>query len=138
MNKDYKLFNIGFRAEIYNNNTFNILKSIELLDTRKNFILSGMNLAFLGYYAKKDLYPRKNLFHWPDGIFIKKIIDIKKIPGRLILKKIKLDKKIKKINVIGNLSKLSLKYLEKKFNLKINHIQLPYAPVKKLIKKKYF
>ena len=35
LNKDYKLFNIGFRAEIYNNNTFNILKSIELLDTRK-------------------------------------------------------------------------------------------------------
>ena len=40
LNKDYKLFNIGFRAEIYNNNTFNILKSIELLDTRKNFIFS--------------------------------------------------------------------------------------------------
>ena len=136
LNKDFKLFNIKFRKKYYDKFTFYILKNVNFLNTRKNFILSGMNLAFLGYFAKGDLYPRKNLLHWPDGIFIKKLIDIKKIPGRLILKNIRLDKKINKINIIGNLSKISSKYLKKKFKLEINHIKLPYAPIDILIKNK--
>ena len=37
-----------------------------------------MNLAFLGYYSKKDVFPQKDLYHWPDGIFTKRIINIKK------------------------------------------------------------
>ena len=65
------------------------------------------------------------------------MIDIKKIPGRLILKNIKLDKNINKINIIGNLSEISSKYLKKKFKLKINHIKLPYAPIDILIKRKF-
>ena len=31
-----------------------------------------MNLAFLGFYSKGDVYPFENLYHWPDGIFAKK------------------------------------------------------------------
>ena len=72
LNRDFKLFNIKFRKEYYDKFTFYILKNINFLKTRKNFILSGMNLAFLGYFGKGDLYPKENLFHWPDGIFIKK------------------------------------------------------------------
>jgi hypothetical protein len=54
-----------------------------------------MNLAFLGYYAKKILYPSKiySLARWN---FYQKVINIKKIPGRDLLKKINIPKKIKK------------------------------------------
>ena len=37
-----------------------------------------MNLAFLGYYSKNILYPKKYLIHWPDGLFTKRLVDIKK------------------------------------------------------------
>ena len=63
-----------------------------------------MNLAFLGYYSKKVVFPQKDLYHWPDGIFTKTIVNIKKIPGRNILKNIKISKNIKSIKIIGNIS----------------------------------
>ena len=134
LNKKFKLFEFNFEKKIYEKKTFKILRKIDLLNTKKNFILSGMNLAFLGYYCKKKVYPYKNLFHWPDGIFTKRIINIEKIPGRDIIKKIKLSKKIKSIKIIGNLSQQSKLYLEKKFSLKINHIELPYGPIEELKK----
>ena len=56
-----------------------------------------MNLAFLGYFANKELSTEKILFHWPDGIWLKKHIDIEKIPGRELLKNLKIPKKINKI-----------------------------------------
>ena len=59
-----------------------------------------------------------------------------KVPGRMILKQIRLNKKINKINVIGNLSDISYKYLKKRFKLEVNHIKLPYAPMAKLKKTK--
>ena len=49
-----------------------------------------MNLAFLGYFANKELYTKNSLFHWPDGIWIKNHINIDKLPGRELLKKINL------------------------------------------------
>ena len=36
---------------------------------KKNFILSGLNLAFLGHYVSKELNIYKNMYHWPDGLF---------------------------------------------------------------------
>ena len=95
-----------------------------------------MNLAFLGYFSKQILYPHKNLIHWPDGIFTRKIIDIKKIPGREIIQNLKLNNNIKQIKVIGNISTISKKYLIKKFNTNVCSISLPYAPIEKLKKKK--
>ena len=135
LNKKFVLFNFDFQKEDYEKKTFKILKSINNFDLKKNFILSGMNLAFLGYYSKKVVFPLKYLYHWPDGIFIKNILDIKKIPGRDILKKIKLKKNFKSIKVIGNISNESKLYLGKLFNLKINQEKLPYAPVNELLKK---
>ena len=37
-----------------------------------------MNLAFLGYFANNEVYTKKILFHWPDGIWLKNHIEIKK------------------------------------------------------------
>ena len=85
--------------------------------------------------VKKLFYPQKFLYHWPDGIFIRNIININKIPGRDIIKKIKLKKNIKSIKVIGNISNKSKIYLKKLFKLKIYHEKLPYGPIEKLLKK---
>ncbi len=134
LNKKFELFKFEYMVEKYHKNSFKILDSLKNLDFKNNFILSGMNLAFLGYYSKKNLYPHKDLYHWPDGIFTKRVINIKKIPGRDIVKNLKIPKKIKKINVIGNISKLSLNFLKKKYKLEIKNINLPYAPIEKLIK----
>ena len=61
----------------------------------------------------------KNLIHWPDGVFIKNInINVKKIPGREILKYLKIPKEIKTITVLGNLPNISRKYLKKKISKK--------------------
>ena len=136
LNKSFELFNFDFRKEIYENNAFKVVRSLDFLNIKKNFILSGMNLAFLGYYCKKSVYPDKHLYHWPDGIFTKRIINVNKIPGREIVKKIKLTKDINKIVVIGNISSRSKNYLSKKFNLEITHKKLPYAPIEKLKKVK--
>ena len=95
-----------------------------------------MNLAFLGYYSKKVIFPQKDLYHWPDGIFTKKIINIQKVPGREILKNIKITKDIKAIKIIGNISSKSKKFLKRRFKLKILQEKLPYAPINQLLKKK--
>ena len=53
------------------------------------------------------------MYHWPDGIFLKNIVDINKIPGRDIIRKIKIPSNINRIHIIGNLSKISKNYLKK-------------------------
>ena len=87
----------------------------------KNFVLSGLNLAFLGYYFNKEIKLYNDLYHWQDGIFSKifKFSIIKKLPGRKLLNNLKLKNTIKNIIVLGNLSKKSKEYLIKKFNKKI-------------------
>ena len=136
LNKNFKIFNTNFLKKDYERKSFKILASIDNINFKKNFILSGMNLAFLGYYCKKIVYPQRDLYHWPDGIFTKRIIDVQKIPGRDILKKIRLTKNIRSIKIIGNISLKSKIYIKKKFKLKIYHEKLPYAPINELIKKK--
>ncbi|MDA7596889.1 glycosyltransferase [Candidatus Pelagibacter sp.] len=132
--RKFQIFNFEYGKNRYDKNCFKILRSLSLLNLKKNFILSGMNLAFLGYYSKKNVYPHKNMYHWPDGIFLKNIVNINKIPGREIVKKIKLPRNIDKIHIIGNLSEKSKNYLKKKFNLKLFQTKLPYASIKKLAK----
>ena len=134
LNKKFRLFNIVFEKHFYNKISFKIIKEIKLLPFNKNFILSGMNLAFLGYYGKKILYPINYLYHWPDGIFLKQIVDIKKIPGRQLLKEIIIPRKINTINIIGNVSAKSKLYMKNKFKKKINHVRLPYGPIEDLKK----
>jgi glycosyltransferase involved in cell wall biosynthesis len=129
LNKNFELFNFLFNKDFYYQNCFKIIKKINLINFKKNFILSGMNLAFLGYYSKNYLYPKKSLIHWPDGIFVKKVSNVNKIPGRDLIKNIKIPKNISTITVLGNITNKSKDFLKKKFFCEINHISLPYAPV---------
>jgi glycosyltransferase involved in cell wall biosynthesis len=134
INKSFNL-KISSYYKKYSNYDFIIKKNLKKLDFNKNFIYSGMNLAFLGSYASNKIKKNKYLVNWPDGIYSKKIsgLDIK-IPGREILKSIKIPKIIKKITVMGNLSNNSYNFLKKLFNKKIINIKLPYGNIKSIIK----
>ena len=102
------------------------------LNYQNNFILSGLNLAFLGFLVKKDLPLNSSMILWPDGFFSKNLFKkkIKKIPGRDIVKNLIIDKSIiKKIIIIGNAEKKIIEYLEKKFQLKVATIKLPFGNV---------
>ncbi len=136
INKSFRLFKLLYENEYYQKNSFKILDKTEDVPFHKNFILSGMNLAFLGYFANKELSTEKILFHWPDGIWLKKHIDIEKIPGRELLKNLKIPKQINKILVLGNLSEYSKKFLEKKFKLKVLNHKLPFGTINEIIKSK--
>ena len=115
---------------------FKIIKSIEDIPIEKNFILSGMNLAFLGFFSKGEVYPYETLYHWPDGIFAKNFnSDIKKIPGREIVKNLSLPKKINKIIILGNCSSTSLEYLKKRYRDKTIEIKdLPYGKIENIVR----
>jgi hypothetical protein len=113
---------------------FQLIKEINKINLNKNFILSAMNLAFLGYYIKGDIKKNKFLINWPDGIFSKIFNkNIKKIPGREIILKIKLHKNIKEIVVLGKLNSLGKKFLEDRFKIPIKNVFLPYGSVNELI-----
>ena len=116
---------------------FNIIKNTKSIPFNKNFVLSGLNLAFLGYWAEKKINLYENLVHWPDGLF-KNIIfskNIKKIPGRTLVKDIEINEKIKNIIIAGNCSETSKKYLDIKFkNVKKTYIPLPFANAEDLAK----
>ena len=135
INKRFKLFKINFDHNNYNEKSFKIYKKLNVLP-QGNFILSGMNLAFLGYFANQELYPNKFLYHWPDGIWIKNLININKIPGRDIIERVKINNSIKKILVLGHVSHNSKKYLERKFKIKVNHQNLPFGNIEKIIQTK--
>ena len=76
---------------------------------------------------KVKLY--ESLYHWPDGIFAKKITPtyVNKIPGRTLIKNLKLPNKINKVYIIGNLSNKSKKYLLKLYRKKIVHRNVPFG-----------
>ena len=134
LNKDFEIYKI-----ISNKKTI-LSKSIKVIDGprnipfNQNFILSGLNLAFLGYLYASEISLKINLINWLDGLWAEKFINLKKKPGREILNKLKLPKNINEIVVVGNLSKKSLKYLKKKFEIKVSNIALPYKPINQLKK----
>ena len=123
------LINILNIKEVSKKHIFNIIKDTESIPFNKNFVLSGLNLAFLGYWSEKKINIYENLLHWPDGLF-KNIIfskDIKKIPGRTLVKQMKINKNIKNIIIAGNCSETSKKYLDVKFkNFRKTYISLPF------------
>jgi glycosyltransferase involved in cell wall biosynthesis len=134
LNRSFKLNLSKFFLENYKYD-FNLLTDIKLLNQKKNFILSAMNLAFLGSYSKGEIEKNNYLVNWPDGIFSSIIENkIKKIPGRDILKDIKIHNSIKKIVVLGNLSFQGLNYLKKKFKIPITNYKLTFGNVKFIIK----
>ena len=103
----------------------------------KNFSLSGLNLAFLGYLKSNKIKLHNYLLNWPDGIFKSRFYgkEIAKISGLNLLNSLKIPKSIDNIYVIGSLSENSKKFLQKKFiNFKIFHINLPHDQIENLYK----
>ena len=136
INSSFSLFKFKFENDYYQENSFKIIDKIQKIPFNQNFILSGMNLAFLGYFANKEVFPKKILFHWPDGIWLKKHIEIKKLPGRDLIKNLKIPKNIERILVLGNLTERSKIFLQKKFKLEILNKKLPFGNINKILKTK--
>jgi glycosyltransferase involved in cell wall biosynthesis len=132
LNKDFNIKYTNF-FKIFYTIDFRFILNIKKIDFNKNFILSAMNLAFLAAYIGGIIKMKKYLINWPDGIFSKIFNNnIKKIPGRKLLKYLKLPFHIKEILVIGNLSDKSKRYLEKLFKKKIKNITLGYGNIKSI------
>jgi len=135
-NKKYELILHKSFRNLYENQ-INIILNIKKFDFSKNFILSALNLAFLGSFSKDLIKLDPDLINWPDGIFSKIYNNkIKKIPGRKLLDDLKIDRGvIKKILVIGNLSKRGENYLKRKYKLPILIKKLPFGRVEYIISK---
>ncbi len=115
---------------IINDCELKLVQSFDNFQYNQNFILSGLNLAFIGFLLRKKIKLVKELYNWPDGIFSKLInFNIKKIPGKTLISNLKVPNSIKKIHVIGSLSKNGLNFLENHFKLPIIHTDLPYADI---------
>jgi glycosyltransferase involved in cell wall biosynthesis len=140
---DQKKLNIEFFLKISKEfdhqlfNRLNIIENIKNINFKKNFILSALNLAFLGSLAKGEIKLDKNLINWPDGVFSKLIQKrIKKIPGRQVLSDLQITNDIKRIIIMGNLSKISKDYLKLKYKkIPIIHKVLPFGSIDKITKK---
>jgi hypothetical protein len=113
--------------------TIKLINKIARVNFNNNFIISGMNLAFLAFFYKKDIMVNGDFYVWPDGYFKKKFFseNIKKKPGRILFEELNLDKSIfKRIVVLGNLDNKSRIYLENKFKtVNLLHIALPMGNI---------
>lgn len=138
----YKSFidkNKFFINDLYIFNQKPILKLIrnekKIPYSNKQFVLSGLNLAFLGSYANSNVCLSNKIYHWPDGVFFKYLLDkqfvnkIDKVSGANLLKNLKLPKFIDRILVIGNLHKVQKKFLQKLYKKKITHIKVGYKNI---------
>ncbi len=125
------------------NKAYNSVEKIRLITNvfqipfDKNFSLSGLNLAFLGYLSSKKIKLHHHLLNWPDGIFKSRFYgkNVTKIAGSSLINNLVVPSIIEKIYVLGKLTKLSKIYLIKKFpNLNIKHIDLPFDSVENIYK----
>ena len=132
-NEKFQLRYSEFFLENYGQHFF-LKKNLTYLDFSKNFLYCAMNLAYLASYCNNQFKINKHLIHWPDGVYSKTICDINiKIPGRTILKELKIPKKITKITIFGNLTNNAKLYLENLYKKSINHITLPYGNIQKIL-----
>jgi len=145
LNLYFKNKNIYFKQLLLNKKTINlnlIREGSRIPFYKKQFILSGLNLAFLGSFGLNDVYLNsKILYHWPDGVFFNYLVNkkdkkknsIKKISGSNLLNQLIIPSFIKKIVVIGNLNIKQKHFLAKKFKKIILHYQLGYENIHKEI-----
>ena len=107
---------------------------IEKLKNKKGgYILSGLNLAFIGFI--EQIEPNRNFRLWADGIFSKFFTkNAEKFAGRNIVNQINNWCK-EDVVLVGNLNKNARFYFKKK-KIKIKkYVELPYGSIQ-LIKKK--
>ena len=116
---------------------FHKFSNFKKLYREDKFILVALNLAFISYYKSEEIKFKGKVYLWPDGIFSKFYNFKNKIPGSELIKKISLNTNIKKIKILGNLSKKDKKFLKNKFKKKVEHLNLPFGNIN-LIKKKIF
>ena len=103
---------------------------------KNNFVLSAFNLAFIGSWVSKDIKIYNELYCWPDGLFKNTLLkNIPKLPGRDLIKSLKIPKNIDKIRIVGNSSERVEKFLFKKFKYKkfVNN-KLPYGNIEEIKK----
>jgi glycosyltransferase involved in cell wall biosynthesis len=105
-----------------------LITSNNLYNLNNNFILSGLNLAFIGTLAQKQLFIHKNMYHWPDGLFQRRFFKTKviKISGRTLLRELIIPKIIKKIHILGNASTKQIDYIATRFGKPVQHTPLPF------------
>ncbi len=114
-----------------NKNKLKFITKANQINFKKNFVLSAFNLAFIGSWVSKEIKIYNELFCWPDGLFKNTFLEnIPKLPGRDLIKNIKIPNNFDTIRVIGNSSELVEKFLFKKFHYKkfINN-KLPYGKI---------
>jgi hypothetical protein len=134
LNKSYNFVYTEFLKK-FEKPELKIIQTSKNLFLNRNFILSALNLAFLGNYVKGKIKITNNLICWPDGYFSKTVDKtLYKIPGRDLIDSLNIPENIKEILVLGNLSVQSENYLKKKFKKKISHINLAYGSMKKITK----
>ena len=129
INFDKKYIN-SFKDDKYKftNNINNIIK-------HKRFILSAFNMAFLAFVHNKINIKKKNIYLWPDGITSQIFLKKKKIPGRLILRRLKNNKSFQNVYLINKKSNIDLNYIKKKFPKKnIYNIEASYGPTNLIIR----
>ena len=133
-NKRFKI-SLHKKYNLFKSYDFKIIQNFEKFNFKKNFILSALNLAYLGYYAKNNLTYRDDLYHWPDGIYSKSILKtVKKIPGRNLFnffKKIK----FKEIIILGEANIKSINFCKKNFTKNVSQVKLPYGNIDIILKK---
>jgi colanic acid biosynthesis glycosyl transferase WcaI len=138
-NKDF-ILNILIKNfnEAYNSlERFTLVKNESKIPFDRNFTLSGLNLAFVGYLNSGQIKLNKYLLNWPDGIFKRRFYgsDIPKVSGLSIITNMQIPNTIENIYVLGSLSKSSKEFLVKKFhNFKLIHVDLPYDTIENIYK----
>jgi glycosyltransferase involved in cell wall biosynthesis len=136
-NKDKLLNNLvdKFNTVYQSYEKIKLIKKLNNYFYKSNFILSGLNLAYLGFLGVNQLKLKNDIYHWPDGIFSKILFreeNIKKISGRSLLLNLEIPDFINRIYVLGNLSNVSKNFLVKQFKRTIIHIQLPYGSLEEI------
>jgi N-acetylglucosaminyldiphosphoundecaprenol N-acetyl-beta-D-mannosaminyltransferase len=107
----------------------------KLISNKKKFILSAFNLASYAYVFQNKINISEDIYFWQDGMFSKLFFKkYKKVPGRKLIKNLKLSKNFESIFVIGNLTSRGRFFLERKYKIPIKHKELPYGNIKKILK----
>ena len=138
-NKDLILESLikNFRDAYDSIEKIKLIKNASEIPYDRNFSLSGLNLAFLGYLSSKEIKLHKDLINWPDGIFKGRFYgkEVNKVSGLNIIKDLRVSNKIENIYVLGSLTNKSYEFLAKKFdNFKLIHVDLPYGAVEDIYK----